>query len=307
MDGGAMTLPDPVQLAIPAFVVLCVVEALWAWRRKTAVHGFDDSAASLAMGLGNVAIAGLHGLWLGGFMAWIHQFRVFEIGFVWWAFPAILVAEDFAYYWFHRLSHERRLWWAAHVNHHSSKHYNLTTALRQSWTTELTGAFLIWTPLALIGFPPALIAFQKGISLVYQFWIHTELIRRMGSLEAVLNTPSHHRVHHSRNVRYLDANYGGIFIVWDRLFGTFVREDDAEPCRYGLVRDIVSFNPLTIAFHEWRAMGRDLRAARNWRERFGYVFGPPGWSPDGSRKTSRDLKRERDAGTTPPNTLSPAE
>jgi sterol desaturase/sphingolipid hydroxylase (fatty acid hydroxylase superfamily) len=144
-----------------------------------------------------------------------------------------------------------------------------------------------------LGFPPAMVAIQKGISLVYQFWIHTEQVGRLPRwVEAVMNTPSHHRVHHATNPRYLDRNYAGIFIIWDRLFGTFVPEDDAEPCRYGIVKNIGSFNPIRIALHEWVAIAADLRRAKTWRERLAYVFGPPGWSPDGSRQTSDQIRAQ---------------
>jgi sterol desaturase/sphingolipid hydroxylase (fatty acid hydroxylase superfamily) len=244
------------------------------------------------MGLGSTVA----GLLIGGVVVAaslaVYQHRLFEIPMTAvWAWVAIFLLEDLTYYWFHRLSHERRFWWAAHVNHHSSQHYNLSTALRQTWTGGISGTWLLWLPLSLLGFPPAMVAIQKGISLVYQFWIHTEAIGRMPRwFEAVFNTPSHHRVHHARNPRYLDRNYAGILIVWDRLFGTFEPELDEEPCRYGIVKNIGAFNPLRVAFHEWVAIGRDLAGARSLREAAGYLFGPPGWSPDGSRLTSEALR-----------------
>jgi sterol desaturase/sphingolipid hydroxylase (fatty acid hydroxylase superfamily) len=142
-----------------------------------------------------------------------------------------------------------------------------------------------------IGFPPEMVAMFTAISLVYQFWIHTETIGRMGPLEWVMNTPSHHRVHHSVNAKYLDANYAGVLIIWDRLFGTFVPEDDKEQIRYGIISQLGTFNPIRVAFHEWIGIWRDVRGAKNLREVWGYTFGPPGWSPDGSRKTSRSIKQ----------------
>ncbi|ANK81610.1 MAG: C-5 sterol desaturase [Rhizobiales bacterium NRL2] len=287
-----MTLPDPVALAIPAFIVLIVLE-LAIGRLGLARGRYDlrDTTASLVMGLGNLALGIPFAILIYGLTVWAHQFALFDIGFQWWAFALILFAEDFVYYWFHRLSHEHRFWWAAHVNHHSSRHYNLSTALRQTWTGNAAGTFVLWLPLALIGFPPALIVFQKGVSLVYQFWIHTESVGRLPRpIEWIFNTPSHHRVHHAVNPRYLDRNYAGILIIWDRLFGTFVPEDDAEPCRYGIVKQIGTFNPLRIAFHEWADMIGDLRRARSLREAAGYLFGPPGWSPDGSRRTSAQIR-----------------
>lgn len=286
-----MTLPDPVALAIPVFGLLIGLE-LWLMRHGGPVaYEPRDAAASLVMGLGNFLLGlGLGGPVLAAF-TWVHRFALFDIGFQWWAFPAIFVADDFCYYWFHRLSHQHRIWWAAHVNHHSSQHYNFSTALRQTWTGTLALTWILWLPLALLGFPPALIVFQMGLSLVYQFWIHTEAVGRLPrALEWLFNTPSHHRVHHATNPRYLDANYGGILILWDRLFGSFVAEDAAEPCRYGIVKNLGSFNPLTIAFHEWLALAQDFAAAGSLRGRLMVLFRPPGWREDGSGQTSKTIR-----------------
>jgi len=278
------TLPDPVVFAIPAFIALAALEVLVARLRRQDAYELRDTATSLTMGLINL----VQGIAFGG-LIWasleaVHAFRLFDLPLNPWTWLALLFAEDFVYYWFHRLSHEHRVWWAAHVNHHSSQHYNLSTALRQTWTGNLALTWVLWLPLALIGFPPALIIFQKGVSLVYQFWIHTEQIRRLPAwFEAVFNTPSHHRVHHATNPEYLDRNYAGIFIIWDKLFGTFAPERDEEPCRYGIVKNLGRFNPLIVAFHEWIEIGRDVMQAKSWRARFGYVFGPPGWSPEGGR------------------------
>ena len=297
-------MADPVALAIPAFILLVLLEiAVTRWRRQPA-YELGDTAASLAMGLGNLAVGLVAGI--GAYIAMnrVHQFRIFEIGYAWWAFLLILFAEDLTYYAFHRLSHRCRFWWAAHVNHHTSQHYNLSTALRQTWTGGLF-EWVLWLPLALIGFPPALIVFQKGVSLVYQFWIHTEAIGRLPFwFEAVMNTPSHHRVHHATNPRYLDRNYAGIFILWDRLFGTFTAEEASDPCRYGIVRNIGTFNPLRIAFHEWVAICRDLGAARSRRERLTFLLAPPGRAFDGSRQTTDEIRaawqaRQRAAAAAP--------
>ena len=305
---------DPVTLATPLFILLIVLEVVLGRLGKAkAEYEVRDTAASLLMGLGSTVA----GLLIGGTIAaaslWAYQHRLFDIPMnAIWAWVAVFLLEDLTYYWFHRLSHERRFWWAAHVNHHSSQHYNLSTALRQTWSGGISGTWILWLPLSLIGFPPAMVAIQKGISLVYQFWIHTEAIKRLpGWFEAVFNTPSHHRVHHARNPRYLDSNYAGILIVWDRLFGTFTPEVDEEPCRYGIVKNLTSFNLLRVAFHEWAAMARDLLSARSPREAAGYLFGPPGWSPDGSRETSQMLKARWRAASpaagTDPAGAAPAE
>ena len=199
--------------------------------------------------------------------------------------------------------------------HHSSQHYNLSTALRQTWTGKFSFSFIFGLPLAFIGFPPEMILFVGGINLVYQFWIHTELIDRMGPIELLFNTPSHHRVHHATNARYLDANYAGTLIIWDKMFGTFVSEEESEKPRYGIVKNLGTFNPVMIAFHEWIGIARDLSSARSLREVGGYLFGPPGWSPDGSRMTSAMIKERwaklRGEGKAPPkpgeSVVQPAE
>ena len=293
-----------IYYAIPFFLATLLLEH-WLVRRKelaadgqTKLAGFTtkDSFASLTMGLGFLAInAGLKLLPFAG-LAWLYQFRLFDIPVVWWSWVLLLVAEDFCYYWFHRLHHEVRTLWAAHVNHHSSTYYNLTTALRQSWTTPFTG-FLFWVPLPLLGFPIEMILIQKSISLLYQYWLHTELIGKLDGFGVIFNTPSHHRVHHGRNPIYLDRNHAGIFIIWDKIFGTF--EPEAETVDYGLTKNIHTYNPVRIAFHEWGAMLKDLWNAKSWRGRLGYLVMRPGWTEDGTGKTSTVLRREYlAAGTT---------
>ncbi|MEY4249944.1 MAG: hypothetical protein RJA87_1577 [Pseudomonadota bacterium] len=293
----APTVPaiDPVTLAVPFFILAIVLEILLArFGKVKAVYEAKDTATSLLMGFGS----GIAGLLTGGVVfaasVWVYNYRLFDIPMsAAWAWLAIFLLEDLTYYWFHRLSHERRFWWAAHVNHHTSQHYNLATALRQTWTGGAAGTWALWLPLSLLGFPPAMIAIQKGISLVFQFWIHTEAVRRLPVwVEALFNTPSHHRVHHARNPRYLDSNYAGILIIWDRMFGTFVPELDEEPCRYGVVKNLGDFNIFRVAFHEWVGIFSDLLTAKSLREALGYLFGAPGWSPDGSRQTSTMLKAQ---------------
>ena len=281
--------------AVPAFIILIVLEA-WALRSRADVRGFEvrDTAASLTMGIGNVVVATITKATTLGLYLLVHQYALFDLGHAWWLWLLLIPAEDFCYYWFHRLHHEVRFLWAAHVNHHSSRHYNLSTALRQSWTTPLTGP-VFWLPLALIGFDPAMVLIAQAISLLYQFWLHTETIDRLGPLEWVMNTPSHHRVHHGRNTSYLDRNHAGIFIVWDRLFGTFEAEDAAVD--YGLTTNLESFHPVTIAFHEWRALAHDVLHARDRRSVLAYIFGPPGWREDGHGTTSAMLRANQRMGT----------
>ncbi len=297
-----MTLPDPVTFAIPAFVLLIILETiLGKFNPRKSNYEARDSAASLFMGLGNFAIGFVNLGLVAAVSLWVYEYRIFEFGYEWYAFLLIFFAEDFCYYWFHRLSHEHRIWWAAHINHHSSQYYNLSTALRQTWTGGFIGTWTPWLLLSFLGFPLPLIAFQKGISLVYQFWIHTEAIDKMWRpFEYVFNTPSHHRVHHAINPKYLDANYAGILIIWDRMFGSFVAEDKSEPCRYGIVKQIASFNPLVIAFHEWWGIFTDLVHAKSLKGALMYIFGPPGWSEDGSRLTSKMIKANAKRRLAPP-------
>src|SRR5689334_20239456 len=196
----------------------------------------------------------------------------------WWTYVLLFFADDLAYYWFHRIHHEVRVFWASHVVHHSSQHYNLSTALRQTWVPMTY--FPFWLPLLAVGFPPWMVLLAQSWSLIYQFFLHTERVRRLPRpLEAVLNTPSHHRVHHGSNEVYLDKNYGGILIVWDRLFGTF--EPEGERVRYGLTKNIDTFNPVRVAFHEYIAIWHDLRTARGW-DRARVLAKGPGWRPAGA-------------------------
>jgi sterol desaturase/sphingolipid hydroxylase (fatty acid hydroxylase superfamily) len=191
------------------------------------------------------------------------------------ALGAAILGWDFIYYWNHRFMHETRFMWAIHVVHHSSEKYNLSTALRQTWADSL-GLFVPYGLLSLLGIRPEVIETSRQINLIYQYWIHTDAIRTIGPLEEVLNTASHHRVHHGVNKQYLDKNHGSILILWDRLFGTFERED--EPVVYGLTSNINTFNPLRIAAHEHDQIRKDVAAADNWHDRLSYIFRGPGWA-----------------------------
>jgi len=268
-------MPDLTDCAIPAFLALLGLEAWIAARSGQRLHEARDTAASLAMGLGSVLVGLGWGSVVWAAYAGLHRLAIFEIGSGPAAWILALLADDLCYYWFHRTHHEVRLLWASHVPHHSSERYNLSTALRQTWTPMTALPF--YAPLLLLGFDPVLVVTVHSINLLYQFWLHTQLVGRLGPLEWILNTPSHHRVHHGSNPRYLDRNYGGILIVWDRLFGTF--EPEGEPVRFGLTKNLGTFQPLRIAFHEWVAIARDLARARTLAERLGFLFAPPGWRP----------------------------
>jgi sterol desaturase/sphingolipid hydroxylase (fatty acid hydroxylase superfamily) len=290
-----------VYFVIPAFVALVFLERIWLRRvrpERPDLRGTldRDTRASLEMGLGNVAVSALVQIPSFGLYAWLFDHRLFDPGSGPAAWALLFLAEDLVYYAWHRASHEVRFLWSAHVNHHSSEYFNLSTALRQSWTTPLTVPLAYWV-LPLAGFSPQMIATQISISLIHQFWIHTESIDRLPRpFEAIFNTPSHHRVHHGSNVQYLDRNHGGILIVWDRLFGTF--EPERERVVYGLTKNLATFSPLRIAFHDWIELFRSLGHPAPLATRLAWAFAPPGWSPDGSTKTAAELRRslERRAG-----------
>jgi sterol desaturase/sphingolipid hydroxylase (fatty acid hydroxylase superfamily) len=192
-----------------------------------------------------------------------------------WGVTLLFLATEFAYYWMHRCGHEIRWMWATHIVHHSPEHIHFASAIRLGVTEFLSGNWLFYLPLYWLGFNPIAISAALSLNLFYQFWLHTDLVGRLGPLERVFNTPSHHRVHHASNPQYLDRNYGGVLIIWDRLFGTFAAEQPHTQIVYGLVYPIGSRNPLTIAFHEWSAMARDAIRAPSWRERVRQLFGRP--------------------------------
>ena len=293
--------------AIPFFVLSMLIEWRLLVRRAGLArvghvtprgYWLKDTAASLTMGIVHLAVQGalMPGIKFLIDVQIYENFRLATIPPVWWGFVLTVVVDDFRYYWWHRLHHEVRVLWAAHVNHHSAESYNLSTALRQSWTTWFTGLpFRFFLPL--LGFHPATLLVASLASLLYQYWIHTELIGSMGPFGWLFNTPSHHRVHHARNGLYLDRNHAGIFIVWDRLFGTFQAELPDERPDYGLTRPLTSYNPLVIAFHEWVALGRDITAHPG--ATLGLLFGPPGWKPgdrSGTAKSLREVARVARAG-----------
>jgi sterol desaturase/sphingolipid hydroxylase (fatty acid hydroxylase superfamily) len=276
--------------SVPVVVGLAAIEAAVLAFAAKQKYDWRASLASLAdMLVREFAINRLLGYSLVApliVLAWQHRLTTMPLGTV----PAIailFVGQEFCYYWFHRASHRIRWFWASHAVHHSPNDLNLAAAYRFGWTGRITGATLFYVPLIWLGFPPGAVFATLAINLLYQFMLHATWIPKLGRwYELVFNTPSHHRVHHASNEAYLDANYGGVLIVFDRLFGTFVEERADLPCRYGLTKPIHSYNPLYIAFHEWIAMARDVWNAKSWRERLLRVFGPPGWKPGKQTRAS---------------------
>jgi sterol desaturase/sphingolipid hydroxylase (fatty acid hydroxylase superfamily) len=291
---------DPVLFAIPAFLVLLILE--WTAARKLeslestgdpAVAGAAaqqpvrpisgaylarDSWASISMGLVSVATtAAWKFIALLGYAAVYAYLAPWQLSATrWYTWVIAILGVDLLYYCYHRMAHRVRLVWATHQAHHSSQYFNLATALRQKWNNS--GEILMWTPLPLLGVPPSLVFASFSLNLIYQFWVHTERIGTMWRpFEFLFNTPSHHRVHHGRDREYLDKNYGGILIVWDRMFGTF--QSELFRPHYGLTKQIDTFNIWTLQTYEYLAIVRDVRSASCLPDRLKYVFGPPGWKP----------------------------
>ena len=266
---------------------LVCLEAAWlVWMRK---QEFDWRAAGASFGVAigkrivDTATAGAAGVFLFG----LYEYRLFtlELNNILTGVAFFLLFE-LTYYWHHRMAHEVRWLWATHSVHHTPEEMNLSVAARLGWTGLLSGSVLFFAPLVLIGFHPIAVFVMLAASLFYQIWIHTEVVGRLPRpVEWLFNTPSHHRVHHASNVDYLDRNYGGVLIIWDRIFGTFAEE--TEPPKYGLTEPLKSYNPIKIALWEWRRIARDLLSARSFSEIIGYMFAPPGWSPETPRRYSK--------------------
>ena len=271
---------DIILTAIPFFIAFIVVEVVSLWLAPDDDEvGYEvrDTVTSLTMGLGSVAVGIFYKALQLVVYAALYAVTPLRLDTsLWWVWVVIFFAEDLAYYWYHRAHHEVRLLWASHVVHHSSQRYNFSTALRQTWTPF--GGIPFWAPLALLGVPVWAIFLQQSISLLYQFFLHTERVGKLWRpVEFVMNTPSHHRVHHGMNNAYLDRNYGGILVIWDRLFRSF--EPEGERVVYGLTNQLRTHNPLVVATHEYASIWADVRAARTWRDRWGHVARGPGWQP----------------------------
>lgn len=269
----SMDLPPVILYAIPVMLSLVLMEYILNLRENRRVYEGKDFWASVAIGIGNLTVSAL--LKVGTFMLILFFYNLvpWSIPYTWWSFIIAIVALDFCRYWSHRISHEQRWLWATHVTHHSSENYNFAVSFRLSWTQHIKVIFFI--PVALLGIHPVVFFICHQIEVLYQFWLHTELITKLPRpIEYIFTTPSHHRVHHGRNDRYLDKNYGSTFIIWDRMFGTF--EPEEEKSEYGITTPINSYNPVYLVFHEWIDIVRDLRQATNWRDRWNALVAPPG-------------------------------
>lgn len=286
---GLLEIRDVDQLWILLGLIGVDVGLTWVLRKK--YYEATDTLCSIVMAVAygvTIAVSAAVVLVL---LYWFHARAFFNID---WAGGIALILTayiiiDFGFYWYHRAIHEIRFGWAAHVNHHSSQFFNVGTALRASFVEAwLEPLFLV--PVVLIGIDPVMAIALMSLNHLYQYWLHTRHVGKLGPLEWIMNTPSHHRVHHGSNLKYCDKNYAGTFIVWDRFFGTF-EEEQEEPV-YGTRHQLETRNPVTATFHEWVAIAKDLKRARSFRETMGYLFAAPGWAPDGKGETTRALQAE---------------
>lgn len=280
-------------LALPIFLIAVLGEFYFAKKEQLELYRTEDTKASFWMMVITAFVEFLPKLL--AFIAFYYLHEISPLKEVvqrqWWAWILLFFLDDFTYYWFHRSNHEVRLFWAGHVPHHSAIRMNFSTALRQG-VGERLHKFLFWLWLPLLGFDALMIFTMMAINLIYQFWTHTELVDKLPKwVEFVFNTPSHHRVHHASNIRYLDRNHAGVLIIWDRLFGTFSEEIAKDKPVYGLTENITSHHPLHVATHEYQAIWRDVKRAKKWSDKLKYIFYAPGWSHDGLDKRAKVLRK----------------
>ncbi|KJY81947.1 sterol desaturase [Vibrio galatheae] len=266
------------MLLAPLFIGLMLAEYFIAQKRGQLP---ENAAYKLPEVVCNFSLAAMHqladlitGLLIVKLYLWLFGWRLLEIEIGLVSFISLLILQDFCYYWFHRASHRVRWMWAAHVAHHSSESMNFSTAFRQSLMYPIAGMWLFWVPLVIIGFEPKWVIFAVLLNLGLQFFVHTQWVGSLGVFEQIFNTPSHHRVHHGRNPQYIDKNYAGVLIIWDKLFGTF--EPEVETVRYGVTKPVNSFNPLTVTFAEWRDMFHEVKSPNlTFTQRVKILFAPP--------------------------------
>jgi len=284
-----------ILVSTPFYVVIIALEVLLSNYQHRKLYSWRDTATNVYLMLLNSAIDLLFRGFYIAILAYCYQHRYLEWHNVIMYWALLMLAEDFLYYWLHRFDHEIRLFWAVHVTHHSSNHMNFTVGFRSSVFQPLY-RFIYFVPLAILGFKPLDIVFMYSLTQIWGIFVHTELVRKMGILEYFMVTPSHHRVHHASNPKYLDRNLGMFLIIWDKMFGTFQPElpdEEYQPLKYGLTKPLEKHTASNIVFHEWKQMLKDLkRSDIGLREKLFYLFGPPGWSHDGSRQTSEQLREE---------------
>ena len=279
---------DWAQYLLPAMVPVFFISYLieMSCMRKVPGHAADFSskvfATNLGLGLSYLIVDGLlNSLYLQSFFAWLYGYRIFTLEITWWNVLPLFLAVEFCYYWSHRAAHRIRWFWTGHVPHHSGEHMSFSTAIRQSMLGPVIGGFVFFMPLMYLGLNPRHVGVMLSINLIYQFYIHTNLIKKFPDwVEFIFNTPSHHRAHHGKNPQYIDKNYGGTLIIFDRLFGTF--EPEVEAPVYGITRQVKSCNPLLLNFHELMDMIKDLRRPGPLNVRLKHLWGPPEWVRPGN-------------------------
>lgn len=281
-----------IKLSIPIYTIVIGIEILYSYWHHKKYYSTKGLLANIYLTTLNFSLDILvRGICL-GVLWFFYQFQFCSIDKVthpilYWA--VLLIFQDFLFYWLHRVDHYCRLFWAVHVTHHSSEEFNLTVGFRSSVFQPLY-RFMYFIPLSLLGFNPLDVMFMYAATQIYGILIHTKTVGKLGMIEWVMSTPSHHRVHHASNTRYLDKNMGMVFIIWDRLFGTFAKEDEQEKVVYGLTQNINTYNLITMVFHEWKAMRDDLKKDTTFKDKLYYMFGPPGWSHDGSKQTAKQMR-----------------
>lgn len=289
-------LTDPSVIFVPLFGLFILIELYLTHKhnQEDVYNDAKDTFTNLGMGVGSLVVGVFTKAIEFIIYSFFNQYALFHIEISqWYAWLILLFADDFVYYWFHRMAHEVRFFWGSHSVHHSSEKYNFAVALRQTWIDPFYN-FIFWIPLAIIGFPAMMMLTMKSAAKIYGFFCHTTTVKKLGFLEYFMCTPSHHRVHHAVNVKYLDRNHGNIFIIWDKLFGTFQEELDNEPPVYGLTENIKSYNLLNVVSREYTALLKDVKRAPDFKTKIKYLFMPPGWTHNGELKTSAELRRKMD-------------
>ena len=280
MGDGTLSLSDISNLdfttviwfAAPLMFLFVLTEFIVGYKRGEKWYSGKDFLASTSIGIGNLILNGFMKMGIFAIFLFFYNLSPLRIPNTWWSYLLCLVILDFVRYWAHRIAHEQRFWWSTHVVHHSSEYYNFSTSFRLSWTQNLKIIFFL--PVVLLGFNPFVFFIVHQVEVLYQFWIHTELIRKLPApIEYVFTTPSHHRVHHSVNEQYIDKNYGSTFIIWDRMFGTF--EPEKEQAKYGITEPVNSYNPFYLVFHEWIDVFKDIWKAKSLKEAWKVLFGSP--------------------------------
>jgi sterol desaturase/sphingolipid hydroxylase (fatty acid hydroxylase superfamily) len=291
-----------ILISTPIYLIVIGLEIILSHLQKQRAYTLKDTLTNFFLMIANGAIdlmfRGVY-VWILTYF-WQHKVITWQTGVAYWVI--LLLAEDFMYYWLHRADHFCRFFWAVHVTHHSSSHFNFTVGFRSS-VFEPLYRFVFFIPIAWLGFSPIDIAFMYSATQIWGILVHTDKVGRLGWLEYLFVTPSHHRVHHASNPKYLDKNLGMFLILWDKMFGTFQVEDDHyQPIRYGLTKDLEDQGMVNTIFHEWRAIWQDVtRSELNWMHKAGYLFRPPGWSHDGTRQTSEELRRREAEKTAKPS------